>query len=84
MRLAEWMGRERYTDAAFMAKINELLRRDGYDEYNWRAVAPWRNGVCIPRPQVVAAIAEFTDGAVAYADHVAENAPHRRRGKVRL
>lgn len=84
MRLRDWMKRERYRDKDFVQKINEILARDGFPPYTWQSVRAWRNGVCIPRTPVLAAIAEFTHDEVTYADHVAENAPHRVRpsGKI--
>jgi hypothetical protein len=83
MRLAEWMKRERYTDAQFVEKINEILKRDGHEPYGWRAVRTWRIGLVVPRPPVVVAISELTHGEVRYADHVAENAPRRKRGEIK-
>lgn len=79
MRLADWMKQERYTDAKFIDAINGLLTRDGRKTYTWRAVRPWRIGWAIPRPGVVAAIAELSANQVVYEDHVVENAPHRTR-----
>jgi hypothetical protein len=84
MRLQDWMRQERYTDAAFIELVNHALLRDGHPAYDWRSVRPWRIGKVVPRPVVVVAIAEVTKGAVTYTDHVAENAPHRKRGGLKV
>jgi hypothetical protein len=76
MMLQDWMKEHRYTDVAFTKEINAILERNGYKPFGWRAVWHWRSGNVIPRPPIVAAIAEFTKKKVQYADHVAKNAEY--------
>ncbi len=75
--LSDWMKEERYTDAKFIDKINEILRRDQRKTYTWRAVKPWRDGDVVPRPGVVGAIHELTMGKVGYPDFVAASSVKR-------
>ena len=84
MRLADWMKRERHTDKSFVELVNRELLKGGFEPYTWRSVRPWREGHVVPRPQVVAAIAIVTGNSVTYADHVAENAPLRKRPRGRM
>lgn len=63
----------RHTDRTFISGINEILVKNEVKvkkPYGWRAVSPWRVGVCVPRPHIVSAIEEFTGGQVTYRDHV--------------
>jgi hypothetical protein len=73
MRLQLWMRMNRYNDRAFIKEINDILVKNQVvmkRPYGWRSVAPWRVGICVPRPHVVSAIEELTKGEVTYRDHV--------------
>lgn len=84
MRLNAWMTRERYSGPEFMRMVNAILTRNGHRTYSLNASLPWRMGKVVPRPPVVAAIAEITKGEVLYIDHVAENAPFRKGNKLKV
>lgn len=83
MRLKDWMERERHTDATFVAELNKALAAAKHKPLTWRAVAPWRTGLSVPRPAVIEAISAVTKGAVKYADHVAQRAERAERDEQR-
>jgi hypothetical protein len=60
----------RHQDKSLIREINDLLYAMGKSPYSWRAVSAWRKGKCIPRPEVVEAISQISQGAVTYQDHV--------------
>jgi hypothetical protein len=64
------MNKHRHTDATFISEINEMIARSGHKPYSYRAVKPWRDGVAVPRPFIVAAIRALTEGQVTYQDYV--------------
>ena len=70
------MRQHRHTDGSFIKEVNKILEDCQHRPYALRAVKPWRDGVCIPRPPVVAAIAELTGGLVTYQDHVDQVKEH--------
>lgn len=77
MMLEKWMRINRWSDPKFATGINVLLSAKRFPEIQYRSVANWRKGICLPRLQVIEAIETFTDGQVLYADHAA--AVHSRR-----
>lgn len=64
------MRKHRYTDRLLIEKVNSILALEDHKPYTFRAVQPWREGRCVPRPPVVAAIHIVTSGEVTYQDHV--------------